>query len=572
MNKRLLFAILVSVVILLSSTSMVYADSVHGNDFLDKNTDKVEWLVEERYFGKRFIVNSPSGFIIPKEKPDSKKGVIASQGGWGENPYSAPIGGLFTLINGDIIDIEAVYLHNGKYWGVMLPSHNYRAPGWVPMDEILLLYEHEDFISDHNNELYDYSDGFDAIQSAERLVIWQWPGSDREKKVVDFSTLDDLEIKKISSDYAFKDPQERVWGYMHIRYSYKSPTSPYIDKRPCYFNRSENGWICLDDPENSNIPVFSPAPNYIKWSPGGIDWSSAGSITMWPPADYKELRSGNTPKNAFLNLFDNKFYLQQQKRIQELNRSRFYANGPDGYAAIRVKPGFDNKILTHWELGQFIYLNGEQLAISHVYSAKEEYWGLLSEQYYENDFEFITGPYPPGWVPMDHLLIRYTGTDFVHDNKDNLYAFSADIRKSITTETFVLWEWPGSDREKIVCGKNAVNNIDLYLDVYNYSPKTGEYAYKDAEGREWVYIATHLNRPIRGWICLDDPENSDIPAFYPAPEPMKWSPDDMDWPPDGEAAWPLLIIVVVALIAILAVAVFMIRKSKPKKPKSGSAT
>ena len=74
MIKRL-FILLVVACLFVPSTA-VYADVVwSGNDFLSKNSDNIEKIGEEYYSSKRFSVNSPYGYIMPREAPSSEKGV-----------------------------------------------------------------------------------------------------------------------------------------------------------------------------------------------------------------------------------------------------------------------------------------------------------------------------------------------------------------------------------------------------------------------------------------------------------------------------------------------------------------
>jgi hypothetical protein len=97
----------------------------------------------------------------------------------------------------------------------------------------------------------------------------------------------------------------------------------------------------------------------------------------------------------------------------------------------------------------------------------------------------------------------------------------------MSAERLVKWEWPGSDREKrIEEFPNSIYNIQSYADVL--------YAYMDSEGQEWG-----KTRYSGKWICLDDPENnSGIPAFNPAPTPIKWSSNyRYDWSV-AAAVWP----------------------------------
>ena len=55
----------------------------------------------------------------------------------------------------------------------------------------------------------------------------------------------------------------------------------------CKIGASVSGWICLDDPENNEVPAFNPAPKPIRWSPDGEhDWSA--DTIAWPPIDLPE--------------------------------------------------------------------------------------------------------------------------------------------------------------------------------------------------------------------------------------------------------------------------------------------
>ena len=162
---------------------------------------------------------------------------------------------------------------------------------------------------------------------------------------------------------------------------------------------------------------------------------------------------------------------------------------------------------------------------------------------------------------MDYLLVVYTNDDFVNENEGVFYQFDGDISSAITTETVVFWEWPGSDRDGDIWGSWIFSNRtpitqNAYYDktgrewTNDYSESTEwfyiEYAYKDREGREWIYVETYWNQPVMGWICLSDPDNSEILSFNSAPTLINWSPSDVsELPPseplDGKSYAPLII-------------------------------
>ena len=281
MSKRI-YSVLLAAVLLFISSPIVYSDVVMSNKFLLKNKDNAEcmWPVSGR-----FVVNSPSGYIIPREEPGSEKGVSTqssykgtSPGGRDDKPYTYR-GEVFIFMNGEIIDITHVYLHNGEYWGVMSYSHTYQPPGWMLMDELLLLYEREDFEEEHYAELYEYTGSYGAVLSAKKLVLWQWPGSDREKIIIE--DKEDI-INYANVFFAYKDKEGREWGKTkHLHW-----------------------WICLSDPANSKIPAFNPAQEPVKWSPDHSYDLSDNDVTIWPPANLSDL-----PISALLGYLTNNIAL-----------------------------------------------------------------------------------------------------------------------------------------------------------------------------------------------------------------------------------------------------------------------
>ena len=266
MNRRVV-GVLLAAVLFVALLPVVYADSVYGNDFYYENEDKTERLGGYG-LGNRFVVNSPSGYVVPEKEPGSKGGIPTDEGypsGWGGSTpedIERLRRDYFVFKNNEIVYIEAIYLHNGDYWGVMPPSHIYQPSGWVLMDDLLQIYQRLDFETDNEKSFYHYTGGYDTVLSAKKLVEWEWPGSDREKRIIE---VDDR-VHNIQSYadviFAYKDAEGREWG--KCKYSGK--------------------WICLDDPENDDIPAFYPSRTPVKWSPEGIgDWSSPA--TVYPPAE-----------------------------------------------------------------------------------------------------------------------------------------------------------------------------------------------------------------------------------------------------------------------------------------------
>ena len=240
MFKRLLLVISVIALLTppLASPLSVRADAVMGNEFYSKNRDKTETLSGWRGWlrGKIYIINSPSGRVIPREEPGSYNGIPTTLGyrnGYGYEDY-VPSGDVWAFTNGTRIALEAAYLLDGEYWGIMPPSHMYQPPGWIRMDEILVSYTNSDFYDANKDNFYDYTGDCNAGLTAKSLVLWPWPGTDQEKIIIgDKESI----TNHANIIYACVDKEGREWGMS-----------------------GSMMWICLSDPENKNIPSFYPAP------------------------------------------------------------------------------------------------------------------------------------------------------------------------------------------------------------------------------------------------------------------------------------------------------------------------
>ena len=261
MSKRIGAVFTLFVWMLLSASAQ--ADVVYHNDFYDENVRKTKPIQGVKASTKKgvqemlpwyrpFVVNSPDGYVIPKQEPGSSNAVKAGRDHWGNVDKS--LHGDLMMENGDIIYIRVTYLHEGIYWSVTQPSHANRG-GWIAMDDLLMVYEPSDFDQEYQEAFYPYTGSYDAVLNADNLVEWQWPGSDQEKRIIEGERAID---RFTNVQYAYKDAEGREWG-----------KASYGD-----------GWICLTDPNDSTIiPAFFPAPEPKPWSPDGVDWQGADAIT-----------------------------------------------------------------------------------------------------------------------------------------------------------------------------------------------------------------------------------------------------------------------------------------------------
>jgi len=253
--------ILMAVLLLVPPVS-VSADAVMGNEFEWEHHDELQRL--ERSL---FVVNGPDGYVILREEPGSSKEAIRSWWSSGE---------VISFDNGTIVYMDSVYVYEDEYWGVMQTGHHVDIPGWILMDELLMYYDSQDFIEEHEDELYGFSGSIDRVYKAEEFYLWQWPGSDRERILYTVDEDNDLEDEyAIRTGLAYMDDNGREWVYVILWNGFTSGLSRY---------GSAEGWTCLDDLANAgNIEAFNPAPESIKWSPdGNNNWSSDSVI---PPAN-----------------------------------------------------------------------------------------------------------------------------------------------------------------------------------------------------------------------------------------------------------------------------------------------
>ena len=231
MKKRIVAMMIILLIFL--PTSKVRADVVFGNDFYFRNRDDIEPL------NRLFVVNGTNGFVSAKEAPGSSDEVSQFR-------------------NGSMIMIGSVHLYSGSYWGMTPMGHAYGMPGWVSMDELLMLYDHVDFVEEYQENLYVYSGSFEGAIEDEGYYVWRWPGSDMEKR---WFVSDYMDAGDFDAIYAYMDDEGREWVYCRIM---GGEAYGGLSLR-----NAATGWICLSDAANESIPMFKPAPEPIAWQKDG---------------------------------------------------------------------------------------------------------------------------------------------------------------------------------------------------------------------------------------------------------------------------------------------------------------
>jgi len=225
--KRKGFVLLALVMIITLAFPILIAQAdvlIEPNDsFYERNRNKCEYL------GRNYYANGEEGFVTFRTQPDANKEVAVFE-------------------NGEIFFIQFTYNHNGELWGIAEFRQgvaNLLKSGWIPMDQLVPIYDHNSFEADFRREFYAYKGSFDALNEAKEVVFWSWPGSGVAEYTMPRENMpEDIEIY-ISS--AYKDEQGREWGFIGYMYGRR------------------NQWICISEPSNKNIPAFNAAPEPELW-------------------------------------------------------------------------------------------------------------------------------------------------------------------------------------------------------------------------------------------------------------------------------------------------------------------
>ena len=170
----------------------------------------------------------------------------------------------------------------------------------------------------------------------------------------------------------------------------------------------------------------------------------------------------------------------------------YYAAGPDGEVIVYESPE-SSVVAKKLE-------NGERIHISWDYTDENGIvWGFC-EHWGEDHITDWTG-----WMPLDHLLLRYDYISFKEEFADRLVA-EGGILEGYGGQTIRAWSYPGSE-----------GSYDL--EVYEeYGPDYGPTFIDDA-GRKWGFCSYYMsNRTF--WMCLDDP-TADYDTLYAEHEPQQ---------------------------------------------------
>lgn len=152
-----------------------------------------------------------------------------------------------TLDNGLQGTVQFTWTGNGVNWGYLLWVTGSDVEGWVPMDDLSLVYDSWEFQVDHASEI---SDTGPVPVDFHEAVLYSYPNG----PAWEGSLTEQADYQPFSETFTqfYTDGDGLRWGYVG------------------YYMGHRNAWVCLDDPMNREldtgvVPV-SPSPAQARGS------------------------------------------------------------------------------------------------------------------------------------------------------------------------------------------------------------------------------------------------------------------------------------------------------------------
>ena len=159
-----------------------------------------------------------------------------------------------TLDNGAQGTIQFTWNDNGTVWGYLCWVSDSNVEGWVPMDDLSLVYDSQQFMEDYAGEIAETSP---VPVDFHEAVLYNYPNG------TSGTTLEEEpEYMSFSETFTqlYTDKNGLRWGYIS------------------YYMGMREYWVCLDDPMNgalnTGIVPVSPSPAQVRGS---------ATVTAGPP-------------------------------------------------------------------------------------------------------------------------------------------------------------------------------------------------------------------------------------------------------------------------------------------------
>lgn len=177
----------------------------HGNGFYERHRD--ECTHEDRYY----LANGQAGYVTMRDGPHSAGEVV-------------------NIPNGTRLFVGFTWREAGGAWAVGSYAVQEKGQtwkwyyGWIPMDDLALIYDYIAFEEDHGSEFQEYDGSGDGLT---QVRLYDYPGGP-------YSDYTEIEVQDGSFSEAFQylytDENGLRWTFL------------------AYYMGRRNAWVCIDDP------------------------------------------------------------------------------------------------------------------------------------------------------------------------------------------------------------------------------------------------------------------------------------------------------------------------------------
>ena len=234
--KRKIFTLFLAALAVLSLTVPASADSIWEPDdsFYEKHREECD------YVGRQYVLAGYDGTVT----------VFTAPGGMNK----------LTLDNGLRVGIQFTWKGKGTTWGYLVrwdEDRDNRTEGWVPMDDVSLVYDSKQFMEDHAGEIITETQPVPVDFHV--AVLYDYPNGPAGDGVLnedpDYMPFDETFTQ------VYTDEAGLCWGYVG------------------YYKGIRGFWICLDDPMNRELDT-----EIMPVAPSAAQLRGSATVTAGPPA------------------------------------------------------------------------------------------------------------------------------------------------------------------------------------------------------------------------------------------------------------------------------------------------
>lgn len=189
------------------------------------------------------------------------------------------------------------------------------------------------------------------------------------------------------------------------------------------------------------------------------------------------------------------FYSKHYDECEYVGKS-YMTNGREGYVTVYEEPGSAEEIAE--------IKNGKSFYVGFSYKDNKGItWAVVDLGGYEpEEDETLAENFRDGWVPMENLAKNYGEDDFRAEHSDKFQEYQGEMEDYEIESRLIFWTYPGSG---VICS-------EMTADFGAEGKPDYQYIYTDADGLRWTYVGYYYG--CRGWICVDDSENSELTVSY----------------------------------------------------------